>query len=141
MRAQENLGFIDIKYSHSPAVGIGDGYLSDVFLGLARFTIETKSQTSNHVNSNGLKFRGESKFGFFSMYGLSWSDLYNAPSSYSYTFEGPEHQVQLALSATGSPFLPAVPESATVWLLCVGLFAMLLYRRASGDRRMPCPGA
>ena len=120
---------IDIRYSHSPAVGVGGGYSGDAFLGLARFAIETKSQTNNHVNSHGLTFRGESRFGFFAMYGLSWSDLYNAPSSYSYAFEGPEHQVQLALTATGSPFLPAVPEPAMVWLLSGGLFAMLLYRR------------
>jgi hypothetical protein len=127
--APENSASVDIKFWYSRASGQGGGYPGDDFHGLARFAIETKSQSNNHVNSNRLTFRGESRFGFFAVHGLSWSDLYNAPSSYSYTFEGPEHQVHLVLSATGSPFLPPVPEPATVWLTSAGVFAMSLYRR------------
>jgi hypothetical protein len=123
-----NSDSVDIKFWHPRDSGPGGGYQGDVFQGLARFEIETKSQTNNHVNSNRLTFRGELRFGFFAMHGLSWSDFYNAPSSYSYTFEGPEHQVHLVLSATGSPFLPAVPEPASVLLLSLGLSGMLLHR-------------
>ena len=123
-------GAVDIKYAYDPTgSGVGVGYPGNEFLGLSRFAIETKSQNSNHVNSNGLTFRGEVRFGYLSAYGLSWSDTYNAPSSFSYTFEGPENQVRLALVASGSPFPPPIPEPGTAMLFGAGSLLMVTLRR------------
>lgn len=133
-------GAVDIKYAYDTAgSGAGFGYPGNEFLGLSRFVIETKSQNNNHVNSNGMTFRGEVRFGYLSAYGLSWSDTYNAPSSFSYTFEGPENQVRLALTASGSPLPPPIPEPGTAMLFAAGsLLMMTLTRRwRRVDRAMP----
>jgi hypothetical protein len=122
-------GTVDIRYTYAPEPqDIGNRYSGDDFAGLRRFVIETKSPSGNHVNSNGLIFRGESRFGFLSAYGLGWSDTYNAPSSYTYTFEGPENSVRLSLFASGSPFATAVPEPNTLWYGLAGLFLVLIFR-------------
>lgn len=119
-------GVIDIKYEYGLVILESDsGYPGDEFFGLDRFIIETKVLSENHVNTNRLDFRGENRFGFFSASGISWSDAYNAPSSYSYTFEGPENAVRLSLAASGSPFAPPVPEPSTFWIAFGGLLLVL----------------
>ncbi|MBN8491615.1 MAG: PEP-CTERM sorting domain-containing protein [Burkholderiales bacterium] len=123
-------GTVDIRYAYDVAgSGAGVGYPGNEFLGLSRFVIETKSQNNNHVNSNGMTFRGDVRFGYLSAYGLSWSDTYNAPSSFSYTFEGPDNQVRLALTASGSPVPPPVPEPGTAVLFAAGSVLMLILTR------------
>jgi hypothetical protein len=120
-------GSIDIRYNYlDDPPGIGSAYPGEDFLGLRRFIVDIKSSGLNHVSSNAVTFRGDTRFGFFYAYGISWSNAYNAPSSYSYTFEGPDNAVRLFLSTTGSPFATTVPEPGAFWLLSAGMFLVLL---------------
>jgi hypothetical protein len=119
-------GKIDIQYEYpDDSVAQNDGYGGNEYSGLTRFVIETKLQEGNHVNSSGVTFRLNARHPFFSSFGFRWSEVYNAPSNYSYSFEGPENPVQLALATTGNVFAAPVPESGSFVLLLAGLMAVL----------------
>lgn len=122
------LGKVDVQYKYPEAESVRSSfYGNDSYFGLTRFGIDIKLESGNHVRSNNLMFRLDGRQPSFAASGISWSDVYNAPSSYAYSFVGPENAVGLTLSASGDVFAATIPE-APAWALMAGGLAGCLIR-------------
>ena len=128
--ANDLSGKIDIQYRYPPEnISRSGGYGEGEYFGLSRFGIETKLETGNRIRNSSIQFRLDARQPSFAASGFSWSDVYNAPSSFAYSFVGPENAVGLSLESSGNVFATAVPEPSILFLMATGLTGLLLRNR------------
>lgn len=128
----DSSGKIDIQYKY-PAENLArsSDYGNGEYFGLSRFGIESKRESGNQVRNNSMLFRLDARQPSFVVSGFSWSDVYNAPSSFAYSFVGPENAVVLSLNSSGDVFAIAVPEPSVLLLMATGLMGLLLRGRVA----------
>lgn len=138
--AGSSFGKVDVQYKYPEAESVRSSfYGNDGYFGLTRFGVDIKLESGNHVRSNSLMFRLDGRQPSLAASGISWSDVYNAPSSYAYSFVGPENAVGLVLRASGDVFAASIPEAPAWALMAVGLTGCLVRGSLAARSRRAAP--